>query len=236
MEGSSSLASAPYRTQPGERALVPECILNYIDCLHDGHSHPIPQWIFAEELFSRNSVTELLPIRFLSSTQSLLLAVEREGTGVEDDTMAVDVAIARLKEGLRSMGCQTLFAWLSTIERGSVWRPAWEVLRHLRFRVSQVEALLNQQSTPPPSTHIPNSYDPPRLRCAYYFSTLAKGCKFREMPHYAMNASQSKKTDSVYSECEKRVPRSSNESYLFFILCPAHGHCFGTGPLFTLIN
>jgi hypothetical protein len=208
--------------------IIPPETFAYVDSLYDspGPKASDVAWVFAQDLFREDSVTELLPPRFTPLVEALLQAYRAA------HHVSIFRCTSALTQGLQANGCQTLFRWINWMSdtvRANTFMitSCWILLQYLCLRVTQVVELLDKQRSPPgegtQDGFIPDTYDPPRLRCAYYFTP--KGWKYREMKAYKMD-SQPKSTR--LDPCTKRVPRSATESYVFFIFCPGHGHCWGT--------
>ena len=211
--------------------LVPTEVLQYVDFLHTSKCVDDASWVFAETLLLKGCVTELLPVRLWDAANKLLSdlrELQSSTNGALDDL--IRDKLSNLLLGLTTLGCQTLLRWLQTIDSASLV-SSWLVLSYVTLRVAQVAQLLNiQEGVPQPAAFpafLPGTYDPPRNRCAYYFTPM--GYKCREMPLYKMDSTKGKKCvdDEDAADCTKRVPRSATESYVFFIFCPAHGHCWG---------
>jgi hypothetical protein len=204
----------------------PPEVLTFVDNLYEGTVSSDAAWTLAQDLFREDSVTEILPPKCLTLVEKLVDAFSQSRSHSSIVSCTKDLTAV-----LRDNGCQTLFRWIHWMSEtdGATLTSAWMLLQYLRLRAAQVVALLDRQPVPPgggsdpEQTFIPNTYDPPRMRCAYYFTP--KGWKYREMQAYKMD-SQPKSTRR--DPCTKRVPRSATESYVFFIFCPGHGHCWGT--------
>lgn len=214
--------------------LLPDEVLSYVSFLYASACTNEDCWIFAQTLLHDDSVTELLPPKCVPHANLLIDAAQRNN-GSELDTER-EHRLAKMFTNVRSFlqqaGCQTLYRWILTIPtREPAHASVWCVFRFVILRVEQVVELLDRQPAPglaPGATLkegcLPGTFDPPRLLSAYSFTET--GLKYRHKSTYKMDTLP-KKEDNPPNPCVKRVPRSATESYLFFIFCPAHGHCWG---------
>jgi len=81
---------------------------------------------------------------------------------------------------------------------------------------------------------IPASYNPPENGCAFYYST--SGLKGRQCRPVADLDEKGRKgsnfDDDPAESCQKIFLQPSGGSYVMFVFCPLHGHCWG----FSLID
>ena len=87
---------------------------------------------------------------------------------------------------------------------------------------------INLSDVPPePTSLIPNSHNPPKYGCAYYFTE--HGCQVRKMRRFNANKGECN-YDNVSGElCNEIFPQVNKKgtSDLFLWFCPFHGHCYG---------
>lgn len=109
-----------------------------------------------------------------------------------------------------------------------------EVQQHIcklvRYIMARVKELKDISIPPENALPIPDSYNPPQKGRWYYFNE--KGQQLRETRQFSKDTKAASTTYDDVPEgkhCTKSYPKPSDSapSYIFFFLCPLHGHCYG---------
>ena len=97
------------------------------------------------------------------------------------------------------------------------------VYNFVTLLISRLRVLHGKDAKSSDPTNIVGSYNPPSGEF-YYFSE--SGEQVRQLPGYAINDDEVHAADE---QCRKRYPNVAKGGfgYMFFWMCPVHGHCYG---------
>ena len=109
--------------------------------------------------------------------------------------------------------------------------PPNDIFDHSHYLASFVINMQNSDVPPEPPKVIDNSYNPPKLGCAFYFER--HGMQVQNVRTFSIDFSNKKNEDHFddkpFDLCTKIFPQISKKgmTYLFLWFSPRHGHCYG---------